>query len=453
MNKKNRRGRKLAVLIVAGFLFTAIIIMNKYYIRYESKQYSIGDKYVNNPDRGFYVQISSSKKDKIEKYAENVRMVLLEFDLYEYRNETIPDSKLCELEDFLKEAKEQNVKCIFRAAYGFDREESNDADSLERIGEHISQISPILNCYKEQIVCVQAGFFGPWGEWHSSRYLEKDEEAAKNRCWLLQELLGQLDKDIIIDVRRPRFIREAIDAGLPLERIGFHNDGLLGSKSDYGTYDDESFTREEEMEWLREHLVTGINGGEMPCVNEYSQIERAVDEFPKLKLSYLNLKYNEEVYELWKKQTVNGENAFDYIAKHLGYRFYVSKIKYPERLKDGILGWKRNIEITLVNDGFAPIGSNYALEWVVEDYSGHKYYFDSDAELSKLENNRSIVIKLPISYIKDIPFKRIGIRISDIHDPEKEEVNCVELVNDDFSYEKGVNYLLQADEDMNIDGY
>lgn len=440
------------VIIAAGFLFIIIIIINKYYIRYESKQYSIGNKDVNNPDRGFYVQIKSSKKEKIKKYAGNVRIVLLEFDLYEYRNETIPDSKLCELEDFLKEAKEQNVKCIFRAAYGFDREESNDADSLERIREHISQISPILNCYKEQIICVQAGFFGPWGEWHSSRYLEKDEEAAKNRCWLLQELLGQLDKDIIIDVRRPRFIREAIDAGLPLERIGFHNDGLLGSKSDYGTYDDESFTREEEMEWLRDNLVTGINGGEMPGVNEYSQIERAIDEFPKLKLSYLNLKYNEEVYELWKNQTVNGENAFEYIAKHLGYRFYVSELKYPMKLKNGILGWNRNIEITLVNDGFAPIGSDYVLEWVVEDYSGHKYYFDNDVVLSKLDNNSSVVIKLPITYIKDIPIKRIGIRISDIRDTEKEEVNCVELVNDEFSYEKGVNYFLQADEETNMDG-
>ena len=236
-----------------------------------------------------------------------------------------------------------------------------------------------------------------------------------------------------------------------MERIGFHNDGLLGSKSDYGTYDDESFTREEEMEWLRDNLVTGINGGEMPSVNEYSQIERAIDEFPKLKLSYLNLKYNEEVYELWKNQTVNGENAFEYIAKHLGYRFYVSELKYPMKLKNGILGWNRNIEITLVNDGFAPIGSDYVLEWVVEDYSGHKYYFDNDVVLSKLDNNSSVVIKLPITYIKDIPIKRIGIRISDIRDTEKEEVNCVELVNDEFSYEKGVNYFLQADEETNMD--
>lgn len=449
MNRK-KSVFKPVVFIAAGLFL--IIVINSLYIKNETLQYKIGHKSVNNPDRGFYVQVKSDHKEKIEKYQDNVRIVLVTLDLYEYRNAKIPDEKLQELEKFLEEAKEHHIKCIFRAAYGFHREESNDADSLERIEEHIQQIAMVLNSNKDQIICVQAGFFGPWGEWHSSKYLEKEETARQNRCWLLQELLEQLDGEIVIDVRRPRFIREAVDAGLPLERIGYHNDGLLGSESDLGTYDDKEYSRAEEMQWLKENLLTGFNGGEMPGVNEYSQAERALEEFPKMKLTYLNLKYNEEVYELWNNQTVNGKNAFDYIVDHLGYRFYISEVKYPVKLKGGILGWNRKIEITLNNEGFAPIGKNYSLEWVVEDINGQKHIFEESSSLSQLESNESIRIELPIKQIKDIPMHRIGIRISSVDDKEKESDNCVELVNDEFCYEQGINYFLQVNPEAVIDG-
>lgn len=431
-------------------MVSIFIIMNVLRVKEEAKLYEAGNKLPDNPDRGFYIQVDVSEKEKIKRYEKQVRLFLLAFDLYEYRNQEIPQEKLEELISFLKEAKQQKVKCIFRAAYGFERQESNDADSRERIHKHIRRIAPILNQYKNQICCVQAGFFGPWGEWHSSKYLEDEETGRKNRNWLLQELLEQLAQEIVIDVRRPRYIRDGWQFGLAKERIGFHNDGLLGSESDLGTYDALQYNRQEEIEWMEQNLKTGLNGGEMPTVNEYSRAERALEEFPKLKISYLNLKYNEEVYEQWKKQTVGEENAFDYIAGHLGYRFFISKVQYPVNVKKGILGRNRQIEIVLRNEGFAPIGRNYELEWVVEDDSGKVHYFKESEFLQAVEAGESVSIGLEAKILKKIQAQKIGVRIFRTDDEEKYSENCVELVNDEFIYQGGVNYIFSVDEEGKV---
>lgn len=445
MNKR-KKGIVLAVVITASIF----IIVTMSGLRTTTTFYKAGNKIPNNPERGFYVQADVEEEEKIKRYGDKVSLFLLAFDLYEYRNREISKEKLEELALFLEEAKQRKVKCIFRAAYGFERQESNDADSLERIKEHIAQIAPILNQYKNQICCVQAGFFGPWGEWHSSKYLEDEQMGKKNRNWLLQELLGQLSEEVVIDVRRPRFIREAWADGLSKERIGFHNDGLLGSETDLGTYDDSGYTRAEEMEWLEKNLKTGLNGGEMPAVNEYSRAEHAIEEFSRMKLSYLNLKYNEEVYEQWKEETIKGENAFEYIEKHLGYRFFVSKIKCPVSFGKGILKNRQKIELTLENEGFAPIGKNYQLEWVVVDNSGNIHCFEEKQPLEVIEAGEAVSIQLPLKELKGLQVEKIGIRIFAKNDEEKLSEYCVELVNDEVAYQKGVNYLIFLDEEGNV---
>lgn len=440
------RIKKEIILAVVGIV-SIFVIMNRLKVRESVDVYEEGEKLTRNPDRGFYVQLDTGEKEEIKQYKGEVQLFLTAFDLYVYRNEEIPPEKLEELTGFLEEAKRQKVKCIFRAAYGFEREECNDADSMERIIEHIEQIAPILNHYKNQICCVQAGFFGPWGEWHSSQYLEGADMGKENRNRLLQELLKQLNEGIVIDVRRPRFIRDAWDAGLEQSRIGFHNDGLLGSDTDLGTYDDSEYSRLEEMEWMKENLKTGLNGGEMPERNVYSQIERAVEEFSKIKLSYLNLKYNEQVYEQWKNQTWGRENAFDYISKHLGYRFFISKVQYPVNLKKGILGSRQCVEIVLQNSGFAPVGKNYELEWVVEGTDGDMHYLKEKQSLTEVESGEQVSIKLKAKLLKKVNAKKIGIRIYKKDDKEKCPEECVELVNDEILYQGGVNWILFVDED------
>ena len=428
-------------MIASVVLSIAILgILIQYFSIKDVKQfYEVGDKTVDKPGCGFYIQIKSDRKDKIERYADRTKLLLVTLDLYEYRKQEIPSHKLEELEDFFREAKKYNMKCIFRAAYGYDRYESNDADSLEIIEDHIGQVAPIINKYKEQIVCVQAGLFGPWGEWHSSKYLE-GEQARKNRFWLTNVWLENLDSEIVVALRRPAFIKEVVEDGAPIERLALHNDGLLGSSTDLGTYENE-MCRMEELQWLQENLVSGYNGGEMPYVNEYSQVENVLREFPQMKISYLNMKYNEAVYEDWKNQFVGSENAYEYISKRLGYWIYISSVQYPENIEDITICWNRKITVSLRNEGFAPISRNYYFEWVVEDTNGDIFIFDTEVPLCEIGNQESVEIQLPVHVLHNIEEKRVGIRIKEAEKRGNE--HCIELANDTFEYENGINFFLQ----------
>lgn len=415
-------------------------------------RYAPGDRALANPDRGFYVQTDGSDPDVIGENRDSARLFLLAFDLYAYRDCAIPEEKLEELERFLAEAEAQDAACIFRAGYGFEQMESNDADSLERVAGHIAQIAPVLNRHKAQILCVQAGFFGPWGEWHSSRYLpeENDAAAAENRLWLLRELLSQLDGELVVDLRRPRFIREAVAEGLPIERLGFHDDGLLASDSDFGTYDDPAYSREEELRWMEENLVTGANGGEMPAVSNYSDAKNAAREFRMMKLSYLNLDYNRDVYASWTGVTIDGQDALEYMERHMGYRLYLAGLSCPRKL-NGIFG--RTLTLTLKNDGFAPIGRDYCVEWAVEDKDGAVSFFDAPCALPTLGSGDSLTIELPLERLEGMDVWHIGIRISHGGDGEKRIRNCVELANDGTAYNGGVNYFLRCDENGRLTAF
>ena len=393
-----------------------------------------------NPSRGYYVQMDSKDPDRLEKYGELVRLCLLAYDLYEFRDREISADKLKELEIFLQEAKKQNIKCIFRAAYGFDREEVNDAQTKELIEKHIRQIAEILNVYKEQIYCVQAGFFGPWGEWHSSIYLEEDKEAKLNRNWLLEQLLTNLDDELVINVRRPRFLRDALNAGLDKERLGLHNDALLSTDSDMGTYDDEAYGREEELEWMADNLLTVCNGGEMPQTSRYTDSKNTLKEFGQMQVSYLNLKYNTEVYEQWQEEKLEGQNAFSYISKRLGYRYYISEVTYPKNWYQDIRSLFQILEVEVVNEGFADIGESYVWEWVIEDDGGELHFFEVEEPVMTEKGQRLI---LELHKVQDISIERIGIRISERYDVEKKACNCVEFVGEKNDFEGGINYFYE----------
>lgn len=395
----------------------------------------------NNPSRGYYVQLDSSEAHKLDEYSKEVRLCLLAYDLYDYRDREIPDEKLNELEQFLQEAKKNNMKCIFRAAYGFKEELVNDAKSMDQIKSHILQIAPILNQYKSEIYVVQAGFLGPWGEWHDSIYLEDDKVAKRNRNTVIEQLLKALDEEIVINIRRPKFIRDASHANLSLSRIGIHNDGLLASDSDYGTYDDENYNRDEELEWMEENITAPQNGGEMPKVSLFSSSKNASKEFEKLKISYLNLKYNEEVLKTWQKEKIQDENAFIYLSQRIGYRYYVSETEFPETFRTRLFGEDPTVKIVLRNEGFASIEDGYTLEIILENEKKEHFVIHRIENLRTLETQGKIMMEIPANKFKGSDLRRIGIRISENDGSVKNEENCVELVNETLEYEGGINFF------------
>lgn len=447
MNKK-----KVSVIIgIIGIILIVFYILSVIQMK---KQYTKQKEDLKNPSRGFYVQIKSSKPERVEElHKEGYRLLLVAYDIAEYTDKRIDDEKLKELDAVLSEIRNYQMKAIVRPAYGFERSENNDAGSFEQLEEHIEQIADIINANKDVVLCTQAGFLGPWGEWHSSIYLSgEEEERTEYRNRLLRKLLEEYDSSVIINVRRPRFIRDAQKSGLDINRLGFHNDGLLASDSDLGTYDDPDYTREEELQYINSEIATGINGGEMSKLSSFSGPRNSVKEFIELKVSYLNAKYNKEVLQSWKEETLEGENAYVYIEKRLGYRYFVKEIKAPIKIcRLPFFKNFQNIKLHIINEGFAPIEDDYQARWAIEYYNGTVEYEPVLEKFLSMKNSEEQDLVLDFKNINRNDVSRIGIQIYDGGQQSIMPRNCVEIANSDFSFEEGINYILTVDQEGRIE--
>ncbi|MFQ9547395.1 MAG: DUF4832 domain-containing protein [Lachnospiraceae bacterium] len=157
--------------------------------------------------------------------------------------------------------------------------------------------------------------------------------------------------------RKPVQLRSIVEQ-LELEKktavfLTLFNDGIFGSETDLGTYGTEpridnssnnrAWTRQDELDWQETQMQRSFTGGEavgMPdVINEVSPRSTAnsldsslmIRELDQMHVSYLNSTYRQEQLNAWKNQSMtwNGEtiSVYDYIGRHLGYRFTVINIK------------------------------------------------------------------------------------------------------------------------------
>lgn len=403
-------------------------------------------KEVLNPGRGFYVQINSNEDERFKELKnDNIKIALVAYDIEDYINTLLDKEKLQELEIVLGKARDYGIKIVFRAAYGFDPN-YEDPETVDIIYSHIKQIAPILNKYSDVILSVQAGFIGPWGEWHSSKYFTGDSEEVTLRNTLLSALLEYLDEEIVINVRRPRFIRDAIEVGMDGSRLGLHNDALLSTKNDMGTYDDPDYTRKEELAWAKSNIAYGVNGGEMPLVSEYSAINNAVEEMRSLQLTYLNSRYNKEVLEEWKNTEYKGHNGFQYIKNHLGYRLWLGEVN----LSTYIRPYRTlKLKMKLHNSGFAPVKKGNELFLVIK--RGNEIIFEGllEDELSLLKGGSSKEFIIHTRFNNLLKNNNddllLGIYIANNTYEELQGLNNsikqIQLANSDIIYKNGINYF------------
>ena len=104
--------------------------------------------------------------------------------------------------------------------------------------------------------------------------------------------------------------------------------------------------------------------------NSYNDIESAVSALSEMRVSYLNMDYDEEVLNKWKKSQYNGENGYTYIGKRLGYRY----VLMDSDIYDLSFSTQRaNYRITVKNQGFAPAYKKFVPSLVfVKSNTGEK---------------------------------------------------------------------------------
>lgn len=325
-----------------------------------------------NPERGFRheVLIAAEEGDApiyrhkwpIPQFkGEGVSMVQGYCYLHKYVDKKISDEKLAALQADFDRAREEGVKYLLRFAYcnGFDQ----PGPTLNRILSHIEQLTPIVRKNADVIYCLQIGWIGMWGEFHTDpNGLDQDPVAVGA---VVDATLKMLPANRSTMMRRMAYrdIAESKSSMVKknIDRVGFFDDGFLANFTDAGTFlgagTNRVATDEEDPEFAKvceESARIPVDGecfwGGW-CDNVRMNPVSALERFVKHHYTTFNFTHVHEPFDApgaidaWKETNFTARmlklyglpcdenyfrhnpspSAYDYIRDHLGYRLEVIK--------------------------------------------------------------------------------------------------------------------------------
>ena len=360
--KKNLKNLYLLLIFAAAFLSSQCLGVEANDELPFTAQYNT----LINPESGWYrsMETHNASPGELMEYRKAVSLVALETDLGDYINRELDTKKLTEIDNAFSYARRAGLSVIFRAAYSFNEVFNCDPKDIKIILRHVDQLSDIFYKYEDILFNVQAGFFGPWGEWHSSNYSEGGiwtKVKPEYQKMLVNALLEAVPPGTTIALRRPEYIRTVAGtkslsemeafSDLPLARLSFHNDALMSEKTDMDTYIDPDFQPvEKEFEWINNHSSWTPFIGETNKLSKYNDLKYAVEFLDLMNAHSLNIEYHPGVLRKWNNSRYNNMNGFDYIGSKLGYHFELREVNIQEQAEaDGLM----NIELKIMNTGFS----------------------------------------------------------------------------------------------------
>ena len=375
--------KKLAKSLLIILLFSLLLSAGVYFLRLERRFVSYrpavlteSPEEFRNPYAGWYHMYGYMLSDQTpldlsqaEKQEPGPGLVLLEINLQNYTEDTIGDAGLSQLEDLFAAWQASGKQMIIRFLYNWD-DTSHEPETLALVLEHMSQTAEIVNRYSDCIYIVQGIYVGKWGEMHSSQYMNE-----KDMLTLIHHLDQLMHPDIFLAVRTPgqwRCYRDFAEElttqnhGPAYSRISLYNDGMLGSATDLGTYEEgtgedsgtgrETGSRQAEIAFQNTLCNYVPNGGEVVNDNAYTDFPAAAADLAAMHVSYLNASYDAAVLSKWERSAwgggdiFSGMNGLDYISRHLGYRYVLRSSGFlPDSTENG----ESLFCVTLENIGFS----------------------------------------------------------------------------------------------------
>lgn len=320
-------------------------------------KYTESNEIFPNPERGF-LHIYSVKSEgeplsPVQLRAlklENVTLLQRIYYLEAFKDKPLSAVQLELISGDMQKIRDAGLKCILRFAYT-DAIDGTDA-SYEIVVQHLDQLATVFETNQDVIAFVQAGFIGPWGEWHNS---SNDLTTPFYTKKVLEKILSVLPADIMVQLRTPHYKQEIFGTSEPVDgtiaysddyqaRVGHHNDCFMTGPTDYGTY----VNVEADKKFIAQEGLFVPNGGET-CPPQASApgCTEAKETMRMLRWTYLNLDWYKPTIDAWKSS-----GCFDEFQRNLGYRLVLVSAKLPEQLAAGE-DLALNIEIT--NRGYAPL--------------------------------------------------------------------------------------------------
>lgn len=380
------------------------------HLKFKSACFSELTDELRNPFRGWYSIYTFLARnlpdfDEIEgclKADETCVLVLI--DIGAYRNRELDEATLENIRQILDFFDKHKKDIILRVVY--DREgkgAENEPSVFSRVIGHIDRLEPIIQQYRRRIVFFEGMLVGSWGEMHSSKFLSKSHMLSLNAA------LSKCACGIIRGVRKPVQWR-MLNGSPPSDGadVGLYDDAIFGSDTDLGTFaHDGSESNDWEQPWPRKSELEfeKMLGGFVPQCGEavYGEdylsytLEDTVLRLQYMNIACLNGSYDGRLLDIWRGMTWQkpdewqGMNGYDYIGRHIGYRFCV---------KDAEAVFERNrlnIAITVENTGFSGIYQQTRVFLVLEDADGNtkEYLTDWDIRLIKSGQKQTLTWKIP----------------------------------------------------------
>ncbi len=286
----------------------------------------------------------------------------------------LPQALLDNLASGLAAVRAAGLKIVLRPAYAWSE---SPAVPESRILGHIQQLNAVISANADVVNHLEAGYLGPWGEWHTSQYTSPSSRTdADTRYRIIQTILSTTPASIPVVIRYPIFIKEAMELPAPSgstpltqqdkDRIGFHNDCFLADSADMGTYDNNSWMGwyyvEEKKQWMYDMATTSggnkMVGGET-CDASGSNDAAGVNvqsEMNSLHFTEINEDFAAINLNIWKAANLPAsgndpaETAFTRIKRKLGYRLRLIDAAFPTAASPGAAF---SFSAHLNNDGYA----------------------------------------------------------------------------------------------------
>ena len=358
-------------------------------------------KTLSNYDRGFYtpqvLHLKPSGGSPIEKpYGKllHLRAEISEFssnawlgvdsasgDTIRGKNQDLTEDALNVLQTTFDNIRTNKGFVIVRICYDpWYNGRSNVTPDHEWVLKHVKQLAPVLSKNTDVIVALEMGMHGAYGEMHSDTNITYDRVAEAVNLMLQNtppelkiltrtgnysaKVLGFDNWGVDFHIDGEKFAEIAKAKGDTMYRVGMFNDGYLGTQYDYGTWGADcksSICREEGVAWLEKYSINTPYGGEaLTTAKDYQVIntpEFLSYEGFRTHTSYLNIQWNNNLIDSWKKtlfnikdfdydfERVDSLTGFKYINDHLGYRFVLRESWVTDTVgEDGIFKAKVRIQ-------------------------------------------------------------------------------------------------------------
>lgn len=339
----------LTLISLAGFTFLSHRHLD---VVWEAADLSPSNEALHNPYCGWYYTYDYSVTDETsfdsetvakEQKADNTtRLCLLCFDLGAYREGSISDHGLAEIQALLSSWASTDKQLMLCFCYGFEDSASlKEPSELSTVYLHMEQLAPVIDQYAHRIYALVGCFAGVRGSGAESSLVSADEFPT------LQQYLASLTK-----------------GSIPMTAWGVPQYHLLLSENDdafmqrFGIFDD-SLTGSMSPEELKRFALTSQLqpvGGAIGADSSLYEAAAALPLLQQLHPSCLSAQENAAVLEHWKNTTYRDDTVFsgvtlyDYVTTHLGYRYVLesSSLSFDTWQSE-----TASLTVALNNTGFA----------------------------------------------------------------------------------------------------